>query len=178
MTQVYFVQCGATRMIKIGISTDPFKRLAKMQSDAPGALTLLGIEPGDERRERELHSRFAADRERGEWFRPGNALVAYVATLAVPIVPKRKHHTIPGTTLHDRALGKAIGLGLTVCHQMRRGSRPILLRHALALHAFNGDKIGPLYNATPEELAILHRYVSAETDDRNRINRRPEGVAA
>lgn len=81
---IYFVRCSLTEMVKIGRAGDPHKRIAKIQSDSPGHLTLLGVEDGDAEREAELHAEFARCRVRGEWFLPDAALSAYLAQLETP----------------------------------------------------------------------------------------------
>jgi predicted GIY-YIG superfamily endonuclease len=73
-TFVYFIQqgCGS---IKIGVSSDPEKRLKTMQTGTSKQLRLLISVPFESRSEafaieRELHSKYAHLRTRGEWFHP------------------------------------------------------------------------------------------------------------
>lgn len=82
-SSVYFIQSGAGGPIKIGFSDDPGRRLAQLQTGHSGPLALMGWIQGDVSRERELHARFRADRirEDGEWFRPSEALLAYVTSI-------------------------------------------------------------------------------------------------
>lgn len=76
--QVYFIRDEISGNIKIGVAIDPKKRLLELQTGASGSLTILHTETGDSRHEMGLHKRFAEDRIRGEWFRPSDALMAYI----------------------------------------------------------------------------------------------------
>lgn len=76
LTHVYFIQEGAHGPIKIGFSVDPRARLAALQTCNPRELRLIGLRPGSKEDERALHDRFAAQRVRGEWFYPGEELLA------------------------------------------------------------------------------------------------------
>lgn len=78
---IYFVRDSITGFIKIGRSADPWARLSQMQVGSAGEITLLAIEEGCADRERELHVRFSALRQRGEWFCPGDALLGHIDTL-------------------------------------------------------------------------------------------------
>jgi hypothetical protein len=67
---IYFIGCTETFRVKIGFTTgNVFERLAKLQTGSPTHLAYLGSLPGTLADERNLHSRFARDRVRGEWFR-------------------------------------------------------------------------------------------------------------
>lgn len=65
---VYFIQCTATRRVKIGVSRHPEKRLRDLQVGAPADLVLLGTIPGSTAEEADLHRRLAKSAVRGEWF--------------------------------------------------------------------------------------------------------------
>lgn len=78
---VYFIQSGEAGNIKIGISTNPRSRLAKMQTDTPEPIRLLRLVPGDRQRELSFHGAFEEDRANGEWFRPSPGLLTLIATL-------------------------------------------------------------------------------------------------
>lgn len=69
MLFVYFIQAGDGGPIKIGLADDPDARCAFLQVGNHEDLVLLAVRPGSMTDERELHSRFAAGRLRGEWFR-------------------------------------------------------------------------------------------------------------
>lgn len=81
-SKVYFIRSGEDGPIKIGVSTDPARRLRALQTSHPGQLTLLGMVCGTFDVERGLHTRFAASRIRGELFAPTEELLAYIAAHA------------------------------------------------------------------------------------------------
>jgi hypothetical protein len=66
--QVYAIRDRKTRHVKIGISVDPNKRLASLQTGAPVGLRLLWTAPGGRPLEQHLHGHFAERHVRGEWF--------------------------------------------------------------------------------------------------------------
>jgi hypothetical protein len=91
---VYFVQAVNGGPIKIGFTShyDPTRRLRQLQLFSAEELRLIGLiraqtrdegsglRTGRERAlEQSLHRRFAAQRIRGEWFEPSDALLAMVA---------------------------------------------------------------------------------------------------
>ncbi len=78
--RTYFIQSGSAGAIKIGISGDPRRRMADLQTAHPEKLRLLGILEGD--CERELHKRFKDHRKEGEWFDPANELIDYIVSAA------------------------------------------------------------------------------------------------
>lgn len=68
---VYFIQAEDGGPIKIGVSDDPTKRLANIQTGHHGTLRLLAVVDGaGVELESQLHTLFEAHRVRGEWFRP------------------------------------------------------------------------------------------------------------
>jgi hypothetical protein len=63
--RIYF---AASRLeVKIGLTTDPPRRVAAMRVVRPD-IRLLGDIPGDRETEKALHARFSKDRIGGEWF--------------------------------------------------------------------------------------------------------------
>lgn len=54
--------------VKIGISLDPGKRQVELQCGCPWDLILLAVAPGTLADEARLHSEYASQRIRGEWF--------------------------------------------------------------------------------------------------------------
>lgn len=65
---VYAIRRADTREVKIGISTNPVRRLRDLQSNHARKLELLLAFPGMVEHEVALHTRFKAHRLRGEWF--------------------------------------------------------------------------------------------------------------
>lgn len=159
--KVYFIRCRSTGLIKIGLSENPWSRMTKIQADNPGELDMLGIEEGGRAHETALHQRFADAHVRGEWHRETPALTGYLASVPRPIRARPETLTLAGTTLSDRQLAAAIGVAFSYCAQMRNGTRAVTLKHALALHAVRGERIGPLIGATDEEIAVLSKFHDA-----------------
>lgn len=73
---VYFARGGPC--IKIGWSTDPSKRVARLATATPERLELLTTTPGTEATERALHAAFRHAHVRREWFRASPWLLAFV----------------------------------------------------------------------------------------------------
>lgn len=75
---VYFIgsdaEGDAGELIKIGEAGNPDTRLGGMQTGSPVKLHLLAALPGDCLLEDHIHTVFARDRVRGEWFRNSPAL--------------------------------------------------------------------------------------------------------
>jgi hypothetical protein len=67
--RIYFIERPDTGEIKIGVSGQPRRRLADLQTAHGEPLQLLVVFIGDERDECYLHGLFEADRKLGEWFR-------------------------------------------------------------------------------------------------------------
>jgi len=77
---VYFIQAGENGPVKIGVAKNPAERLAQLQTVSPDVLRLLGTIQGVGRYgERTLHERFRYARVHGEWFRPTDDLMGFIA---------------------------------------------------------------------------------------------------
>jgi hypothetical protein len=74
---IYFVQ-GYNGAIKIGWADNVDRRVAELQSASPVELKELGRMHGSNVKEKELHTRFARYRIRGEWFEPAEELLEYI----------------------------------------------------------------------------------------------------
>jgi hypothetical protein len=81
-SSVYFARSGDR--IKIGWSRQVATRLAQLQTGNAAPIELLGVVPGGRSAERELHSRFAADRVSGEWFEASPELLAHITAACTP----------------------------------------------------------------------------------------------
>lgn len=75
---VYFVQ-AENGLIKIGSTKYIASRFQSLCTGSPLALVLLATIKGDRAREFELHAKFAAHRQHGEWFLPHPEIVAEIA---------------------------------------------------------------------------------------------------
>lgn len=73
---IYFIYHNGH--IKIGFSTDPWRRLASLQTAHYQQLDMLATMPGEQADEREIHQRFWKHRERGEWFRDNELLRQFI----------------------------------------------------------------------------------------------------
>ena len=83
---VYFIQSeGPDGLIKIGYTKNVFKRLQDLRNNSSYPLKLLHDVDGDVATERAMHERFIHLHYRGEWFRPGEDLLAFCG-----IKPKRE----------------------------------------------------------------------------------------
>ena len=105
---IYFIQCE-TGEIKIGYTAgDPATRLAALAIGCPHKLTLLAAFEGGPEHEAALHRLFAADRIRGEWFRPSDALMAIIRQgffrLEIEDKPKLTRRTTPPHCTYGRKL--------------------------------------------------------------------------
>lgn len=81
-SHVYFIQQGESGSVKIGYSKNPAQRLATLQTGHSEPLHMRAMAPGSMAQERALHDRFSHLRVSGEWFRPGEDLIAYMRLVA------------------------------------------------------------------------------------------------
>lgn len=81
MSWVYFVQCGTTRLIKIGTTADLQLRLAQLQTGSPTRLVIMAGMEGGQAEEQDMHRRFASLRSHGEWFYDGYHLLRLISGL-------------------------------------------------------------------------------------------------
>lgn len=79
---VYFVQSDTDGPIKIGFTRNVEERLWYLRRHHPLPLRLLALIEGAHADEQRLHRRFDSDRLRGEWFRPSDDLLCFIATLS------------------------------------------------------------------------------------------------
>ena len=73
---IYFIRSG--QYVKIGVSANPWQRLAEFQTANPEPLEMLAVGPGDYGFESELHRLFGEHRGVGEWFRDNERIRAVV----------------------------------------------------------------------------------------------------
>lgn len=83
---IYFLE--ADGLIKIGFSEQVKSRVINILGYQRYGGNFLGHMPGDRALEKHLHTRFAEHRDYGEWFRPTDAMRAFIATVADPIYPE------------------------------------------------------------------------------------------
>jgi hypothetical protein len=79
---------GGRRQVKIGWSTDPFRRLGEIRTGCPADAQLLGLVAAERHHEREIHALLAPWRLRAEWFLLSRPVAAFVNLLPRPAVYK------------------------------------------------------------------------------------------
>ena len=67
---IYLIQAGDNGPVKIGVSDNPEQRLRDLQTAHSETLVLLDKIDANHSNERNLHTRLAEHRIKGEWFRP------------------------------------------------------------------------------------------------------------
>lgn len=67
---VYFVQAEDSGMVKVGWSTNVYRRMHALQTGSPSRLRLLGVLDVDQAVERIIHVQYGHLRAHGEWFHP------------------------------------------------------------------------------------------------------------
>lgn len=77
---VYFIRSGD--LIKIGTTVCLPGRIDAPATHGPEQPEILLVLPGGHPEERQVHALFAAERVRGEWFRPSERLLAFIAERA------------------------------------------------------------------------------------------------
>lgn len=82
MSNVYFISAPSLRLVKIGTSNSPQKRLQEIQVGSACPVFLAAVVDGGAAVEQSLHSRFAHLRSHGEWFSLAGELAEFIATLS------------------------------------------------------------------------------------------------
>jgi hypothetical protein len=92
---IYFIRAGTDGPIKIGVADAPWQRLDTLQIGCPDKLCLLGVicPKQDYIEERKIHTLFADERRRGEWFDASSRLLEYIKANAKALYPERKTST-------------------------------------------------------------------------------------
>lgn len=95
-TLIYFVQESSIGAIKIGVSKHPKKRAKELQDHSLYVIKLLATVDGGYSVEHALHHLFAHAYIRGEWFRPVEELIAYIAKEgeSIEVAEKRERDKI------------------------------------------------------------------------------------
>lgn len=91
---VYFIQSG--ELIKIGTTADLTGRLGQLNTTAPEKLKILLVVAGGRTEEKQTHALFAAERVRGEWFRPSERLLEFIADRAGQDIRTVHGGSLPG----------------------------------------------------------------------------------
>ena len=88
---VYFVQCGDSGPVKIGVAKDPAARLSALQTGHFETLHIRALTVGGLTQERIYHDTFRAHHQRGEWFAPHPDILAEIDRLANTNTPGGPH---------------------------------------------------------------------------------------
>lgn len=77
---IYYIACTATQRLKIGYTQgEPEVRLKQLQTGSAANLRLICCHEGSLDDERRIHSRFAEQRMRGEWFEMSEDLFKHIS---------------------------------------------------------------------------------------------------
>src|SRR6516162_8248402 len=105
--RVYFALSGGE--VKIGVATDPLRRIKAMQAARPDIKLLVDI-PGGRKTERELHQRFREFHIAGKWFHYANEIAAFVNKGRHERLNPPRRRSIPRATKADVAREYGISL--------------------------------------------------------------------
>jgi hypothetical protein len=131
---IYFVQPVDGGEIKIGTSARLSRRLVELCAEFGGELQVLAVADGGYDQESALHQRFSHLRVHGEWFEPGDDLLAFIVHDARPWdgVDEAKPDTRKLTAIHTDVLKMAraiVGIrGGSVTQLISETCRPEFIR--------------------------------------------------
>lgn len=150
---IYFITARDVGRVKIGYSNKPDHRLTNLTTGSPVALTLERVCDGDLEAERALHGRFAAHRHSGEWFLLSDEIEAHMATLPSPIRLVRPKSM-------NKILIEALGCSKGYASEVLSGKNGHKINIPIAVSVFrnSGLKIGPIENATADEIDTLEKF--------------------
>jgi excisionase family DNA binding protein len=75
---IYVLRAAGTSAHKIGVATDPAKRVRDMQTGCPTLLEIVLVFRGNRTTESAIHQHFAAEWLRGEWFTGSPRLLDWI----------------------------------------------------------------------------------------------------
>lgn len=79
---IYYIACTATERLKIGYTQgEPEVRLKQLQTGSAADLRLMACHSGTLDDERQLHTKFASQRLRGEWFEMSEDLLEHLSMI-------------------------------------------------------------------------------------------------
>lgn len=146
---VYFIGAPEVGLVKIGYAEQPKGRLGKAQVDSPTRLILLAVIDGSVTEERQLHSRFADLRARGEWFRNEGALAEYIATLTPYAQPER---------LTFRKIAKASGISVSYLSELVTNAKPARIPVLIHIFRSSGWRHPHIAEMTEQEMQAFEKY--------------------
>ncbi|KKL86416.1 hypothetical protein LCGC14_1944980 [marine sediment metagenome] len=77
-SSIYFIEAIGVEKIKIGVTTNIEERLNTLKTGSPVELKLLGVIPGGQESEKNIHDRLSAYRANGEWFFASTDVMEYI----------------------------------------------------------------------------------------------------
>jgi len=129
---VYAIE-NAVGFVKIGWSTDPKRRLSKINSDTSSPCKLLGYVEGTLEQETALHRMLQSEVEHREWFRRGPLLDHFISMLPPPETkkictrkggPGRLYDALHARNITPAGLAKAIGRHRVAVSRWNKGRIP------------------------------------------------------
>lgn len=150
---IYFITAREIGRVKIGFSEEPRSRFMKMRTDSPIQLALERICDGTVHDERELHTRFAQHRSAGEWFNLAPEIEAFMGTLPLYKSARREKSLA-------QLLVAATGMSKSYATQVLSPKYPhqITIPIAISVFRFCGRRVGPIEDATDDEIAVLEKF--------------------
>jgi hypothetical protein len=79
--KIYFIESQLTKLIKIGISGNPKRRIKEIEKMQGGKINILKIVCGTYKSERYIHTMFSHLKTLGEWFKPEKELLDYIKNI-------------------------------------------------------------------------------------------------
>lgn len=80
-SKVYFIQQGIGGPIKIGVSSNPERRVVNLQVANPTPLKIIATVPGTEKDELFFQMKFERFKIQGEWYLPDPELLMFIEEL-------------------------------------------------------------------------------------------------
>lgn len=189
---VYFARGALTKLIKIGYSKEPVKRLEDLGTSSGEEIEIILTIPGTRRDERKFHLQFRACRERREWFREEGRLHTFlkersvhfldVSPPVISVAEKPRLELLKGVVkafcTSEEAKQKLLDFGMTehqIYHQRKTGEildctrsyrkQPGWLVLAEDLRAFGSTKKAVTALADELERANIRIYDIAHPED-------------
>ncbi len=157
---VYFIQAEPGGAIKIGVTRDLRSRLSSLRIGSPLPLRVLAYMSGDAALEGQLHARFAAVREHGEWHAAVPELLTFIQESARPL--EREAATLPLPPPRRREPEPEEVAGDGSGRPKRMGPQ---LVEAIDAHVRGGGSMADIARAarmSPQQLSNFRRGVEAD----------------
>jgi len=150
--------------VKIGKSANPKKRLATFQTASAASLHLITVIDGDV--ERELHTRFASTRVRGEWFFLSYELRMFITETTGNYFPVPFFTWLSAQKDRKDVVGQFAVIALSDRKFPRRANRLHLLMQHYPLHQKAFRKVAKLVHREWREFVRTGKRTWAATHKR------------